>query len=229
MKIRKTPLIIVNFKAYREAIGRKALILSKIAEKVAKEYGVSIAVAPQLTDIRLITERVDIPVLSQHIDPIEQGAFTGHVSPLAIKEAGAVGSLINHSERKLRLKEIKKCVEMARKYGLISVCCAATFRRSREIAKFGPDFIAYEPPELIGTDIPVSMAKPEIVTKTVNMVKIISPRTLVLCGAGIKHGKDVKRALELGTAGVLVASGVVKANNPEEVLADFAKSILASR
>lgn len=220
----KLPLILINYKCYRNGVGKKGLKLAKICEQVSKKYGVNIGVAPQFTDIRLISERVKILVFSQHVDPIE-GAFTGHVSPLAIKESGAVGTLINHSERKLPLEKIKECVESARKYGLISVCCSASVEESKEIAKFKPDFIAYEPPELIGTGISVSKTKPEVVSQTVEEIRKINPRIKVLCGAGITSGEDVKKALELGTVGVLVASGVVKAKDPEKILVEFAKAI----
>jgi len=217
------PVIIVNFKCYEEAAGKKAVKLAKICDSVAKKYKKSIAVSPQFCDIYSVSKEVNIPVLSQHIDAIEPGSHTGHVLPLSVKEAGAVGTLINHSERKLTLDEIKKRVDIAKKYRLITVCCSADIEESKEIAKFDPDFIAYEPPELIGTGIPVSKTKPEVVTNTVEEVKKINPRIKVLCGAGITNGEDVKKAIELGTVGVLLASGVVKAKNPREVLEDMIK------
>jgi len=222
----KTPIIIINFKCYEESTGENALKLAKICESVSKKYKVNIAVVPQFTDINLISKKVNIPVLSQHLDAIKPGAFTGHVSALALKKAGAVGSLINHSERKLGLDKIEQCVKTAKDYELISVCCSADVNESKEIAKFNPDFIAYEPPELIGTGISVSQTKPEVVTETVNEIKKINSDIKVLCGAGITKGEDVKKALELGTVGVLLASGVVKAKNPKDVLIEFAESII---
>ncbi len=221
----KLPIILVNFKCYEEATGERAFKLAKICEFVSFEYGLNISVAPQFVDIKTIAEEVEIPVFSQHIDPIDVGAFTGHVTALSIKEVGATGALINHSERKLDLKKIKECIELAKKYGLISVCCSASIDESKEIAKFNPDFIAYEPPELIGTGISVSQSKPEVITETVNEIKKIIPDVKVLCGAGITNGGDVKKALELGTVGVLLSSGVVKADNPEDVLVDIAEAI----
>jgi triosephosphate isomerase len=221
----KTPLIIVNFKCYEESTGKNGLKLAKICESVSKEYKIEIAVAPQFTDICSISKEIKIPVLSQHLDPIKPGAFTGHVSALALKQAGAVGTLINHSERRLGLNKIRECIQTAKSYGLITVCCSADVNESKEIAKFNPDFIAYEPPELIGTGISVSQTKPEVVEKTVNVIKKINPNIKVLCGAGITKGEDVKKALELGTLGVLLASGVVKAKDPRKVLIDFAESV----
>jgi triosephosphate isomerase len=221
----KLPIILVNFKCYEAATGEKAFKLAKLCEFVSWEYGMNISIAPQFTDIKAIADEIEIPVFAQHIDPIEGGAFTGHVTPLSIKEVGAIGTLINHSERRLDLEKIQKCVELSKKYGLISVCCSENIDKCKEIANFNPDFIACEPPELIGTGIPVSQAKPEVVTETVDEVKKINSNIKILCGAGIKNGKDVKKALELGTVGIILASGVVKADNPEDVLVDIAESI----
>ena len=219
------PLILINFKCYGKGTGSNALRLARICESVSKKYDKNIVIAPQFTDVYLISQEVNVPIFSQHIDSIEPGAFTGHVSPSSIKKAGAIGTLINHSERKLTLEEIDKRVKIAKKYGLITICCSRDVEESKDIAKFDPDFIAYEPPELIGTGISVSQTKPEVVTETVNEIKKINPNIKVLCGAGITNGGDIKKALKLGTVGVLVASGVVKAENPENVLVDFVESI----
>lgn len=221
----KLPLILINFKCYKEATGKNALKLAKTCEKVEKEYGINIGVAPQFTDLYQISKKVKIPVFAQHADAIEYGAFTGHVSPLALKELGIKGSLINHSEKKLSLKEIKDCIEIMKKHKLISIICADSLMRGKEIARFSPDFIAYEDPFLIGTGQAISKVKPDSVKNFVESIKKINPRVKVLCGAGITSGEDVKKALELGTKGVLVASGVVKAKDPRKVLEDFAKSI----
>jgi len=219
------PIILVNFKCYEEAIGERAFKLAKLCEFVSWEYGLNISIAPQFVDIKAIADEIEIPIFSQHIDPIEPGARTGHISPLSVKEAGAIGTLINHSERKLDLDRIKRCIELAKTYKLISVCCSSNVEESKAIAQFAPDFIAYEPPELIGTGIPVSQTKPEVVKKIVDEVKKVNPKIKIMCGAGISKGEDVKRALELGTVGVIPASGVVKAPNPEDVLVGFAEAI----
>lgn len=218
------PLILVNLKCYSQGTGRNALKLAKICRDVAKKYKVTIAVSPQFTDICKILNKVRIPIFAQHIDSVGTGAHTGHVTAFAVKQAGAVGTLINHSERKLTRREIEKCVDMARKNDLISVACSDTLMKSRDIVIMRPDFIAYEPPELIGTGVSVSKTKPRVVGDIVKMIKRINPRIKVLCGAGITNGEDVRRALDLGTEGVLVASGVVKADNPRKVLIEFAEA-----
>jgi len=199
--------------------------LAKTAEKVNRETDVCVGVAPQCVDIAPITQTVSIPVFAQHIDPVTHGSFTGHVLPEAVKEAGAVGTLINHSERRLRLADIDAAVTRAHQVGLVSVVCSNNSTVSAAVAALKPDMVAVEPPELIGTGIPVSKAKPEVVSGTVDLVKRVNPKVIILCGAGITVGEDVAAALKLGTEGVLVASGIVKAKDPYKALLEFAEAM----
>jgi triosephosphate isomerase len=218
----QTPTIIVNFKTYLESTGTRALTLAKQAEKAAKETGACIVVAPQACDLQRIAEEVEIPVFAQHIDPIKPGSSTGHVLAEAIKETGAVGTLINHSERQLRLIDIDATIALCREKGLISCVCANNPSVSAAVAAMNPDITSMEPPELIGSGISVAKAKPEIVSDTVKLVYQVNPQMTILCGAGISTAEDVSIALKLGTKGVLVASGIVKAKDPYSVLRAFA-------
>ncbi len=219
------PLILVNFKTYKEAMGREAIRLATSAEKVSEKTEVCIAVAPQMVDLRMVAEAVKIPVFAQHIDPVGHGQFTGHILPEAVAAAGCSGTLINHSERRLGLDVIAATVKRAREVKLVPVVCVDTVETGRAVAPFKPDAIAIEPPELIGTGTPVSKAKPEVVSGAVQAVKKVEPGIKVLCGAGITSGEDVSAALKLGAEGVLVASGVVKAKNPYDALLDLAEAM----
>jgi len=218
-------MIIVNFKTYSEATGRRAVELARKAEKVSNETKVFIGVAPQFADIATVAQAVKIPVFAQHIDPIKPGSFTGHVLAESVKEAGAMGTLINHSERQLKLSDINDVVNVARENRLLSVVCANNPDISAAVAALRPDMIAIEPPELIGTGIPVSKAKPEVVTGTIRLVREVNSKVTILCGAGISHGDDVAAALRLGTEGVLVASGIVKAKDSYKILREFAEAM----
>lgn len=218
------PLIIINFKTYLEATGEKAIELAEKAEKVSFETGVSVGVAPQTVDIVNVADAVDVPIFAQHVDPIKPGSHTGHVLAEAVKEAGAMGTIINHSERQLKLSDIDMLVGITQETELVSVVCAKNPKTSLAVAAIKPNILAIEPPELIGTGIPVSKAKPEVITKTIELVKGINKEVVILCGAGISHGEDVKAALTLGTQGILVASGIVKAKDPYKILSEFAEA-----
>jgi triosephosphate isomerase len=142
----------------------------------------------------------------------------------SVKEAGAKGTLINHSERQLKLADIDEIIRITHERGLLSVVCANNPTISMAAAALKPDLIAIEPPELIGTGISVSKAKPEVVTNTIQLVREVNRKVVILCGAGISHGEDVHAALRLGTQGVLVASGIVKAKDPYAIMLEFAEA-----
>jgi len=219
--------IILNFKTYEEATGDKALKLARICDEVAKETGadIRVIVIPQPADIYRISQEVEIPVYSQHVDNIKFGSNTGHILPESVKAAGAKGSLINHSEMRLKLADIEVNIKKLKELGMVSIVCTNNVEVTKAAAALSPDFVAIEPPELIGTGISVSKAQPEIIQGSVDEVKKINPDVKVLCGAGISTGEDVKKAIELGTCGVLLASGVVKANDQKAVLMDLVKGI----
>ena len=219
------PRIVVNLKLYRESSGPRALEVARAAEGVWRETGVLIGVAPSLLDLWRVAEAVEIPVYSQHVDPVEPGARTGHVSPRLLREYGVSGSLVNHSERRVRLDQAAEAVAMLREEGLQSILCAGDPTQSAAAAALRPTAVAFEPPELIGTGIPVSRARPEAVRETVELVRRTAPGVLALCGAGITSGEDVRRALELGADGVLLASAVAKAPRPYEKLVELAGAV----
>ena len=101
----------------------------------------------------------------------------------------------------------------------------AIIDEARALAALNPTMIAVEPPELIGGDISVTSADPEIISATVAAVKEVNPNVRVLCGAGVKNGADVAAAIELGAEGVLLASGVTKASDPGYVLLDLVSGL----
>ncbi|MFH1229805.1 MAG: triose-phosphate isomerase, partial [Candidatus Aenigmatarchaeota archaeon] len=162
----KTPLIVINLKRYEEVLGDKPVKFAKVAKKLSKKYKVNIVIAPPESMLENISKI--IPTVSQHMDPFEPGAHTGSILAREIKELGAIGSIINHSEKRIPHEDIQKCVELCRKYDLISIVCVKDCPEAKELAIFNPDFIAIEPPELIGGDISVSTAQPDIIKTAVN-------------------------------------------------------------
>lgn len=219
------PVIILNFKNYDQTIGKKGLHLSKIAEEVAREIGVSIAVCPQTVDLRKIAEEVDIPVLAQHVDANDSGSYTGNNLIQAVMETGAIGSLVNHSEHRLKLADIEKIVDKANNLDFFTCVCSNNLQTSKAIATLNPVACAMEPPELIGSGVSVT-TQPSLVKDTIKAISDINSNIQPLVGAGISTNKDVFEALQLGAKGVLLASGFVKAKNPKEVLIEMAKAVL---
>jgi len=214
-KSKNKPLVLVNFKTYLEVSGDRAVILSKQIEKVKnKKY--RLAIAPPTLYLKEITKITSkMPVFTQHLDPEGEGAHTGHIIPYEVKKIGVIGTILNHSEKKLPFDILKKTVEACKHHHLITVVCASTLAEVKNIAELHPDYIAYEPAELIGGNISVTDAKPEIISKAVALIKKTCPKTKVLCGAGVHSREDLLHALKLGTDGILIAHAVVKAKNPK--------------
>jgi triosephosphate isomerase len=229
MKRIRTPLILVNFKTYIEATGKRGVELAKIADRVSRDSGVTIAVAPQFTDLKAVAEAVEIPVFSQHVDPIKPGAFTGHVLAEAVKAAGASGTILNHSERRIRISEIEEALSLARVSDLASLVCTDTPGVSAAVGSLDPEMIAIEPPDLIGTGVAVSKARPELITNSIKRIRSVNNLVDILCGAGVSTAEDVGKALELGTRGVLVSSSVVKGTNPAQLLENMTDEVLRSK
>jgi triosephosphate isomerase len=217
--------VVLNFKTYAESTGMAALKLSRICEEVAERYDVEMVVAPQTADIRLISENVSIPIYAQHVDGVGFGGYTGHTTAASIKAAGASGTLINHSERRLKLAEIEAALSSCKAEGLATIVCTNNIATTSAAAALKPNYVAVEPPELIGSGIPVSKADPGVVTGSVEAVKRIEPEVGVLCGAGISRGEDLLAALELGSVGVLLASGIIKAKDQKKALEDLLSGI----
>jgi triosephosphate isomerase (TIM) len=229
LKLQRGSLLVVNFKTYLEATGKRAIDLARVADEVSKETGANIIVAPQFTDIEPVSKTVDIPVFSQHVDSVKPGAHTGHVLAEALKSVGAEGSLLNHSEKRISKSEIAEGVKLCADADLRSLVCVDTTEASADVAKMFPDIIAIEPPELIGTGVSVSKARPELITVSVKEIRKVNRSAKILCGAGVTTAEDVSKALELGSEGVLVASGVVKNKDPRAVLQSMASVLLLER
>lgn len=211
-------MIFVNFKTYKQGTGEKAVELAKICQQVEKETSVKIIPVVQVTDIfRFFGSGIE--VWTQHLDSIEYGQNTGQILPEAVLEAGAKGTLLNHSENKLPKEVIGETIKRCRELKIKVLVCAESIEEGKEIAEFKPDFIAYEPPEFIGSRMTsVASARPEIIKDFINLI----PGIPILVGAGVHSREDIRVVCELGAAGVLVATDVVLAQNSKKELLDLA-------
>lgn len=212
------PRIVVNAKLYAEATGPGA---RRLLDACATQPGT--ALAPPMTELaNLARYGRSVPLFAQHVDGLAAGVGTGFITAAMAKQAGALGTILNHAEHKLKLADLKASLAAAEAAGLWTLLCADSLTEARRLAKFKPTAIAIEPPELIGGNVSVTSADPAIVADAVAAVRDLAPETLVLCGAGVKSGRDVKAARKLGAHGVLLASGVVKARDPLAALRDLA-------
>ncbi len=218
-------MFIINCKNYEEISGSKITQFVKIAEKISKKYKVRIAIAPPQHLLGLVADS-KIPIFAQHLDDSSIGSTTGFMIPELVKKSKISGSLINHSEHRIPSKEISALVSRLKKLKMTSVVCVKNVAEAKKYAKLNPDYIAIEPPELIGSGRAVSKERPTLITNAVKAVQNSNRKTKLLCGAGIVSGDDVKKAIQLGSKGILVASGIVKAKNWNEIIEEFAKAML---
>jgi triosephosphate isomerase len=227
------PIIITNFKAYEQSTGENALKLAKAHDSVAKHKDMKgeIMVAVQNADIFRISQSVSIHVIAQHADPVEYGKHTGSELPECLKENGAWGVLINHSEDRADIDTIEATIKRCKAAGLKTIVCVENMDKAKQAAKMDADYLAYEVPELIGTLQSISKLEPGTVQKFSDMVKDANEakaksgrkRTIPLCGAGVADRNDVENAIKLGTEGVLLATAIVKAKDPTKALEDFVR------
>jgi triosephosphate isomerase len=204
------PLIIINFKTYKQ--GNEALKLAKIIEKIDK----NIIIGVEPSDICLISKKTNLKIFAQHVDPFEPGRYTGYIIHEAIKKDGAIGSFLNHSEHPLNFKTIKKTISLCKKIRLKTAVFAKSLSEAKKIESLKPDYLIYEPPELVAGNISISTSKPEIIARIAHELK-----TPFLVGAGIKTNEDVKKSLELGAIGIAISSAITTAKNPGKVLKEL--------
>ncbi len=217
----KNPLII-NFKNYEEVSADGAIRLGETARKVAEKIQVEIILAPPHPVLALIAKEIEIPVICQHVDDEKMGPSTGFTVPEIAKSYGAIGSLINHSEHRIEMNSIASLVKRLRRLEMVSIVCAQEPQEVVEISTFEPDFIAIEPPELIGSGKAVSKENPTVITKSIEGA---GSRSRIICGAGISDKEDVSKAMELGSQGILVASGVIKATSWDKKITELASGM----
>ena len=223
--MKEKTLFIINCKNYEEIAGSKITKFVKIAEKIAKKHKLKIAVAPPQHLLGQISNS-KILILAQHLDNVKIGSTTGFMIPELVKKSKIDGSLINHSEHRISSKEISALVSKLKELKMISVVCVKNVAEAKKYAKLNPDYIAIEPPGLIGSGRAVSKERPELITNAVKAVKNPRRKTKLLCGAGIVSGADVEKAIQLGSKGILVASGIIKAKNWDKIIDEFAKAML---
>ena len=213
-------MIVVNFKIYEETFGEKAFELAKICKKVSQKTKVKIIPAVSPLDALRIRNELEIDVWLQNVDEVFEGAKSGSISPIQAQMLGVSGSLINHSENKKKPGSIKKMLKIWPNKFKAMVCLSSMGQTERWAKNIKPDYIAYEPKNLIGSkDKSVASEKPDIIKKIVEKY----PDVPIFVGAGIHSARDVEVSLKLGAKGILISSYIVKNKNPEERLEELAR------
>lgn len=210
-------MIVVNLKNYK--IGKE---VEELVQKIQIYYPNAIVAVPAI-NLTEIVKNINIEVYAQHVDHAEKGKGTGLILPESIVEAGAKGSLLNHSEHKMALRDIKKTVKRCNELSLKVIVCASSLKEAKSIKELNPYAIAFEDKTLIATGKSITEHKSEEISKFAELLK--GTDIIPLCGAGITKSEDVAHALVLGCKGVLVSSAVANSQNPEKFLKDLSTLI----
>mgnify|MGYP001087336145 CR=1 FL=1 len=214
----KPPFFTIGFKSYLGGIGESAVKMAKIAAELGRETQIQVMVIPQVADIYRISQNVDIPILAPHMDGVEPGGHNGAILAEAVKEAGAIGSLINHRDKRLTLSELYRIIRRSKQLNLITAVCADSPEQAEAIASLTPEIIVAEPPELIGTRRAVSTQDPGFITETLHLVKKRNPDILVAFGGGIHSKADAAAAIRLGSDGTGASNAIINAKDPYNML-----------
>jgi len=212
--------LIINFKSYQESLGLKGLRIAKAAEKISMATGKRIIIAPQAVDLRVIVEKVKLPVYSQSVSLNKPGPYTGSITMQALIDAGVNGVLINHHENKLDFKDIESQVAACGRHNLNSVVFAPNILLIRQLVMIKPGFIVFAPPELTGGPVSVG-SKPDLINQASRLAGDIP----LLASGGIATPKDIKNIMLAGASGVVVSSSIIKSDKPEEVINNLVNAL----
>lgn len=195
--------------------------LTKILEKVAHESQVKIIPVVSALDAESIVNSTTLEVWLQHVDPVDFGAHTGWTVPSGVARVGVSGVFLNHSEHKFEsFDNLYTAVEKSISANLKTLVFAANLDELRKISTLAPTYVAYEPPELVGsTTTSVAQAKPEVILQASEIARSFGLPLVV--GAGVHTLQDVRKCIELGAVGVAVATDIVKAQDPRKELLEL--------
>jgi triosephosphate isomerase len=214
-------MIFVNYKTYEEASGERAVTLTKILEDVAHASQVKIIPVVQTLDAEMVIASTTLEVWIQHIDPLNYGAHTGWTLPEEAAKIGVSGVFLNHSEHKFSdFEALRVANEKAMNANLKTLIFAGNLDELKKICELAPTYVAYEPPELVGsTTTSVARAEPQVISQAAEIARSAGEPLIV--GAGVSSMEDVKKSLELGAVGVAVATAIVKATDPKAKLLEL--------
>ena len=214
-------MIFVNYKTYEEGSGQKAVALTKVLEEAAHTSQVKIIPVVQVIDAEVIIASTTLEVWIQHVDPVGFGAHTGWTLPEEAAKVGVSGVFLNHSEHKFGdFEDLRVANEKAMAANLKTLIFAGNLEELKQICSLAPIYVAYEPPELVGsTTVSVADAQPQIISEAAEIAR--SAGLPLVVGAGIHKLADVKKSIEMGAVGVAVATDIVKAVDPKKELMDL--------
>ncbi|MFA6963422.1 MAG: triose-phosphate isomerase [Patescibacteria group bacterium] len=227
----KRSIIVGNWKMYATSIADAHVLATSIRNGVAKVPGVEVILCPPslwLTEMALILKKNPTTMLgAQNMFHEIEGAFTGEISPLMLKEVVNY-TIIGHSERREYFGEtdfdVNEKVLAALKAKITPIICVGERRTKnkpeepvkelKEALDHVPKsrlkdiIVAYEPVWAIGTG---ENAEPEYVARVISKLReIVSDSTPILYGGSVKSSNIKGYAERPEIDGVLVGGASVR-------------------
>jgi triosephosphate isomerase len=219
-------MIIFNFKNYPESTGENGIRLLDSLVSLQRKNSLAvdkIQVAVSMIDLHWAKKQYPtLTIIAQHVDSVTTGSTTGWVPADTVKSLGIDFTLINHSEHRVYDENIVTRLKALTDKGFKLIVCCENVQEAKQVLEASPYAIAFEPKDLIGSGVSVTN-RPEAVAEFISVVK---GKSLALIGAGVSTMEDVKKGLELGADGALLASAFVKAEDPEAKALELVSPLL---
>jgi triosephosphate isomerase len=137
----RKPLIIGNWKMYK-TINEAIALANGLKRELLDFEKADIVLCPPFTALTSVYEVImdtNIKLGAQNLLWEKEGAYTGEISPLMLKDCGCEYVIIGHSERRKYFFEtdeiVNKKIKAALGIGLNAVCCVGETLKEREEAK----------------------------------------------------------------------------------------------
>lgn len=241
----RRPLIAGNWKMFK-TIPEAVNLVNIIKAGVHKVADCDVVVCPPFTALAAVSETIresKIELGAQDIYHETEGAFTGEISPLMLKDVGCRYVIIGHSERRQYFQETNKSVNKktvaALKYNLVPIVCVGETLEEREARKafevvkkqFDECFknlkaddiervvIAYEPVWAIGTG---RTATPEQAEQMHSYLRRLlneqygeqtGEKVKILYGGSVKPDNIAQLMVKPNVDGALVGGASIKAES----------------
>ncbi len=135
----RRPFIAGNWKMYKTV--SEAITLAKEIARGCQD-GVEVAIAPPFTALYVVSKEIkgtSLKLAAQNMFWENEGAYTGEISPIMIKDIGCNYVIIGHSERRQYLGEnneiVNKKILAAIKAGLVPILCIGERLKERKDGK----------------------------------------------------------------------------------------------
>ncbi len=137
----RKPIIAGNWKM-NKSLGEAVSFVEEVKSSIpAADKAEAVVCAPALFLEKLASavKGTDLKVGAQNMHFEESGAFTGEISPVALKDLGVDYCVIGHSERREMFAEtdetVNKKAHAAFKHGIVPIICVGETLEEREAGK----------------------------------------------------------------------------------------------